>query len=55
VKGKLRTLQAGRTQVNVISTRKQEHSWKPGEQYGIIEACSPGVSVRRIAFLTAVV
>lgn len=42
VKGGLRTKQPGRSQVNVIITRKQEHSWKPAEQYGIIEACSPG-------------
>jgi N6-adenosine-specific RNA methylase IME4 len=41
-KGKLRTLKPGRTQTNVIITRKQEHSWKPEEQYPIIEACSPG-------------
>jgi N6-adenosine-specific RNA methylase IME4 len=42
VKGKLRTLKPGRTQVNIMSTRKQEHSWKPEELYPIIEACSPG-------------
>jgi N6-adenosine-specific RNA methylase IME4 len=42
VKGKLRTLAPGRRQVNVIATRKQEHSWKPDEQYALIEACSPG-------------
>jgi N6-adenosine-specific RNA methylase IME4 len=42
VRGKLRTLPPGRKQVNVIVTRKQEHSWKPSEQYAIIEACSPG-------------
>ena len=41
-RGKLRTLQPGRTQVNVIVSRKQEHSRKPDEQYEIIEACSPG-------------
>jgi N6-adenosine-specific RNA methylase IME4 len=40
--GKLRTLKAGRTQVNILKTRKQEHSRKPDEMYGIIEACSPG-------------
>jgi N6-adenosine-specific RNA methylase IME4 len=40
--GKLRTLQAGRTRVNVIVARKQEHSWKPDETYEVIEACSPG-------------
>jgi N6-adenosine-specific RNA methylase IME4 len=42
VKGKLRTLAPGRRQVNILATRKQEHSWKPDEQYGIIESCSPG-------------
>jgi N6-adenosine-specific RNA methylase IME4 len=42
VKGKLRTKQAGRRQVNVLIARKQEHSWKPEQQYEIIEACSPG-------------
>ncbi len=43
VKGKnARTLEAGRTQVNVIATRKREHSRKPDEQYDIIEACSWG-------------
>lgn len=43
VKGKdARTLEAGRTQVNLIATRKREHSRKPDEQYEIIEACSWG-------------
>jgi N6-adenosine-specific RNA methylase IME4 len=42
VRGKLRTLKAGRTQVNVIVERKQEHSRKPDSIYPIIEACSPG-------------
>ncbi|HWY85573.1 MAG TPA: MT-A70 family methyltransferase, partial [Gemmataceae bacterium] len=41
-RGKLRTLKPGRTQVNVIVSRKQEHSWKPSQAYEIIEACSPG-------------
>jgi N6-adenosine-specific RNA methylase IME4 len=41
-RGKLRTLQPGRTQVNIISSRKREHSRKPDELYNIIEACSPG-------------
>jgi N6-adenosine-specific RNA methylase IME4 len=41
-RGKLRTLKPGRTQVNIIVSRKQEHSWKPGQAYKIIEACSPG-------------
>lgn len=42
VKGKMRTLQPGRTQVNIISQRKREHSRKPDELYDIIEQCSPG-------------
>jgi N6-adenosine-specific RNA methylase IME4 len=41
-RGKLRTLKPGRSQVNIILSRKQEHSWKPGQAYEIIEACSPG-------------
>ncbi len=43
VKGKsARTLPPGRSQVNVIQSRKREHSRKPDEQYRLIEACSPG-------------
>jgi N6-adenosine-specific RNA methylase IME4 len=43
VRGKnARTLAPGRSQVNMIETRKREHSRKPDEQYKIIEACSPG-------------
>lgn len=43
VRGKnARTLDAGRRQVNMIETRKREHSRKPDEQYDLIEACSPG-------------
>lgn len=43
VRGKnARTLDAGRRQVNMIETRKREHSRKPDEQYELIEACSPG-------------
>jgi N6-adenosine-specific RNA methylase IME4 len=37
-----RTLQPGRTQVNLLATRKREHSRKPDEMYKVIEACSPG-------------
>ena len=37
-----RTLQPGRTQVNMMQTRKREHSRKPDEQYNLIESCSPG-------------
>ena len=42
VRGGLRTFQPGRTQVNLIATRKREHSRKPDEQYGVIQGCSPG-------------
>ncbi len=43
VRGKnARTLQPGRSQENIISKQKREHSRKPDEQYDIIEACSPG-------------
>ena len=43
IRGKnARTLQPGRTQVNLLGTRKREHSRKPDEAYDIIEACSPG-------------
>ncbi len=42
VRGKLRTYKPGRTQVNIVKTRKREHSRKPDELYDIIESCSPG-------------
>lgn len=42
IKGSMRTLQPGRTQVNIIRSIKQEHSRKPEEIYKIIESCSPG-------------
>ncbi len=42
VRGSLRTLAPARSQVNMIETRKREHSRKPDEQYGLIERCSPG-------------
>jgi len=41
VRGSLRTLEPGRRQVNMVETRKREHSRKPDELYPIIEACSP--------------
>lgn len=49
VRGKLRTFQPGRSQVNLIATRKREHSRKPDELYPIIEACSPGAFVELFA------
>lgn len=42
VRGSMRTLQPARSRVNMIETRKREHSRKPDEQYELIEACSPG-------------
>lgn len=42
VKGRMRTLQPGRRQVNMIESHKREHSRKPEEQYDLIESCSPG-------------
>jgi N6-adenosine-specific RNA methylase IME4 len=43
VRGKnARTLPPARSQVNMIETRKREHSRKPDEQYDLIESCSPG-------------
>lgn len=42
VKGSLRTLPPARSQVNMLETRKREHSRKPDEQYELIMNCSPG-------------
>lgn len=42
VRGSMRTLPPARRQVNMIETRKREHSRKPDEQYDLIESCSPG-------------
>lgn len=42
VKGSMRTLPPARSTVNMIETRKREHSRKPDEQYDLIESCSPG-------------
>ncbi|MEF8722052.1 MAG: MT-A70 family methyltransferase [Candidatus Accumulibacter phosphatis] len=43
VRGKnARTLAPGRRQVNIIKSRKREHSRKPDEAYELIESCSPG-------------
>lgn len=42
VRGSMRTLAPARSQVNMIETRKREHSRKPDEQYDLIEECSPG-------------
>lgn len=42
IRGKMRTLDPGRSRVNIIKTMKQEHSRKPDEQYKLIQDCSPG-------------
>ena len=42
LRGSMRTLKPGRSQVNILRTRKREHSRKPDEQYTLIENCSPG-------------
>lgn len=42
VRGSMRTLGPARSMVNMIETRKREHSRKPDEQYPFIEAASPG-------------
>ncbi len=42
VRGSLRTFASGRRQVNIVRSRKREHSRKPDELYPIIEQCSPG-------------
>lgn len=42
IRGSMRTLAPGRSQVNILQTRKREHSRKPDEAYDIIEKCSPG-------------
>lgn len=40
-RGHLRTGAQGRRQVNIIESRKREHSRKPDELYTVIEKCSP--------------
>lgn len=52
VRGSMRTLKPGRTQVNTLATRKREHSRKPDEIYDIIEACSPGPYLELFARFT---
>lgn len=44
-----RTLAPGRRQVNLLGTRKREHSRKPDEIFPIIEACSPGPRIELFA------
>lgn len=38
----MRTLAPGRSQVNLIRSKKREHSRKPDEMIELIEKCSPG-------------
>ncbi len=49
VRGSMRTLPPGRSQVNMIETRKREHSRKPDEQYDLIQSCSPGAYLEMFA------
>lgn len=49
VRGSMRTLPPARSQVNMIETRKREHSRKPDEQYDLIERCSPGPRLEMFA------
>ena len=49
IRGKLRTLKPGRSQVNIIRSRKREHSRKPDELYNLIEECSPGLYLELFA------
>lgn len=50
IKGnKNRTLQAGRSQVNLLRTMKREHSRKPDEFIPLIENCSPGPRLEMFA------
>jgi N6-adenosine-specific RNA methylase IME4 len=44
-----RTLAPGRTQVNLVSERKREHSRKPEQIYDVIEACSTGPRIELFA------
>lgn len=50
VRGKnARTLKPGRSQENIITSRKREHSRKPDEQYDLIESCSPAPRIELFA------
>lgn len=50
IRGKnARTLQPGRSQENIITARKREHSRKPDEQYPLIEKCSRGPYIELFA------
>ena len=45
----VRTLEAGRTQANLIASRKQGHSRKPDALYDLIERCSQGTYLELFA------
>jgi len=45
----LSDLAPARSQVNMVETRKREHSRKPDEFYPLIEACSPGPRLEMFA------
>lgn len=49
IKGKIRTADPGRTQVNLLSTMKKKHSEKPIEFYNLIESCSPSPRIELFA------
>jgi hypothetical protein len=49
LRGSMRTLAPARRQVDMIESRKREHSRKPDEQYDLIEACSPGAYLELFA------
>ncbi|MDE2868231.1 MAG: MT-A70 family methyltransferase [Chloroflexota bacterium] len=50
VRGKnARTLDPGRSQENILISRKREHSRKPDEQYAVIESCSPAPRIELFA------
>ena len=50
IRGKnARTLPPGRSQVNLISSQKREHSRKPDELYDVIESCSVGPYIELFA------
>ena len=47
--GKNRTLDAGRSQVNLLRSMKREHSRKPDEFVSLIESCSNGPRIELFA------
>jgi hypothetical protein len=49
VKESMRTLQPGRSQVNIVVTRKEEHSRTPDSVYDLIRGCSPGPYIELFA------